>query len=696
MSVPRSPGQAAPRTARHSINFYFGTRLIVPVACLTVLWALVTAAVLLGFRAKWHWLVSAGQAHPALAGAAVIAGAGIVVMLVAIALMGRVARRLTREVDALATTARYLADNALPKTMAALRDGQQAADLTSTAPWPWGRPEPSVTQLADAADAIARMQRSAIGGRAPRRACATACGRSWRASASGTSPCCTGSCASSTRWSSKPSSPSALGELFALDHLTTRMRRHAESLTHPLGRRARQVLERPGAGDRRHPRRGGGDRGLPRVTTATDATETVIAAAVTDVIHLLAELIENATLFSPSTTRVEVRAERVANGFAIEVEDRGLGMEPDQLTAINEQLANPPDFDVADADRLGLFVTGRLAARHGDPGVPRPVAPTGASRRSCCCRKPSSSRRRTAAPRTWPTAVRSGPACARPRRCPSSGRRAPGRSRRSTRTASPARPARWTGTTRPRTRRTTTPSMTRAPSTACRAASGRAAAQSARAGDGGGAHAAAAQAGPASMHVPPEAPAPEHARNLVLQRSWQSEPAPTKPGDRRHGTRCHAARRHGTARRGDVMADGDATGGRDLAWLLDDLSSRVEDFRRAVILSRDGLLHRLVKGSRPGRTPSTCRRSRPPCRAWPPAPATASTPGGVRQTIIELEKGLLFVIAAGEGSCLAALCPPNADAGHGRVRDGDAGEARQAAPDVAAQVPGDPVPRRSD
>ena len=70
MSVPRSPDQAASRMAHHSINFYVGTGLIVPVACLTVLWGLVTAVVLIGFRHRWHWLVSAGQAHPALAGAA--------------------------------------------------------------------------------------------------------------------------------------------------------------------------------------------------------------------------------------------------------------------------------------------------------------------------------------------------------------------------------------------------------------------------------------------------------------------------------------------------------------------------------------------------------------------------------------------------------------------------------------------------
>ena len=96
----------------------------------------------------------------------------------------------------------------------------------------------------------------------------------------------------------------------------------------------------------------------------TQAEETVTASVVNDLIHLLAELIENAALFSPSATKVEVRAERVANGFVIEVEDRGLGIAPDQLGELNQRLASPPDFDLVDADRLGLFVAGLLATRH--------------------------------------------------------------------------------------------------------------------------------------------------------------------------------------------------------------------------------------------------------------------------------------------------------------------------------------------
>ncbi len=102
-----------------------------------------------------------------------------------------------------------------------------------------------------------------------------------------------------------------------------------------------------------------------RVTVFTRSEDAVAGPAVADMIHLLAELVENATLFSPSTSRVEIRAERVANGFAIEIDDRGLGIAPDQLAEINQQLAKPPDFDLANADRLGLFVAGRLAARHG-------------------------------------------------------------------------------------------------------------------------------------------------------------------------------------------------------------------------------------------------------------------------------------------------------------------------------------------
>jgi signal transduction histidine kinase len=156
-----------------------------------------------------------------------------------------------------------------------------------------------------------------------------------------------------------------LGDLFALDHLTTRMRRHAESLTVLAG----EAPGRPWSGP--VPvidvmRAAAAEvEDYKRVEVRSDAEQAIAAPAVTDMIHLLAELVENATLFSPSNTKVEVRAESVANGFVIEVEDRGLGIPRGQLQEINERLADPPDVDLADADRLGLFVAGKLAARHG-------------------------------------------------------------------------------------------------------------------------------------------------------------------------------------------------------------------------------------------------------------------------------------------------------------------------------------------
>jgi hypothetical protein len=91
----------------------------------------------------------------------------------------------------------------------------------------------------------------------------------------------------------------------------------------------------------------------------------VVGTAVNDVIHLVAELVENATTFSPPTTRIEIRADSVGNGFAVEIEDRGLGLPAGELAEINQRLADPPEFDLANSDQLGLFVVGQLAGRHG-------------------------------------------------------------------------------------------------------------------------------------------------------------------------------------------------------------------------------------------------------------------------------------------------------------------------------------------
>ncbi|MEU6786025.1 nitrate- and nitrite sensing domain-containing protein [Nonomuraea angiospora] len=160
--------------------------------------------------------------------------------------------------------------------------------------------------------------------------------------------------------------PEVLEDLFKLDHLTTRMRRHAENLI---------ILSDSAPARRwRDPvplfdvvRAAGLEvEDYTRVTVVPmPHAPLLVGPAVTDVIHLVAELVENATVFSPPDTTVHIRSMTAANGFALEVEDRGLGLNQSTLDELNSRLADPPEFDLADSDRLGLFVVSRLAGRHG-------------------------------------------------------------------------------------------------------------------------------------------------------------------------------------------------------------------------------------------------------------------------------------------------------------------------------------------
>jgi hypothetical protein len=102
-----------------------------------------------------------------------------------------------------------------------------------------------------------------------------------------------------------------------------------------------------------------------RVGVMPMADVRIVGHAVSDVVHLLAELIENAAAFSPPGTRVQVSGEPAAHGYLLEVEDQGIGMSDEELALANEQLAKPATIDLASAQRLGFYVVGRLAARHG-------------------------------------------------------------------------------------------------------------------------------------------------------------------------------------------------------------------------------------------------------------------------------------------------------------------------------------------
>jgi signal transduction histidine kinase len=162
--------------------------------------------------------------------------------------------------------------------------------------------------------------------------------------------------------------PEQLEMLFQLDHLSTRARRNAENLIilggGQPGRRWRNPvslteLARGAAAETEH---------FARVDITKLPARAVNGPAVGDLVHLLAELIDNATTFSPPESRVEVRANIVGRGVALEIEDQGLGIEGERIDELNTMLASPPDFGImalSAEPRLGLFVVARLAARHG-------------------------------------------------------------------------------------------------------------------------------------------------------------------------------------------------------------------------------------------------------------------------------------------------------------------------------------------
>lgn len=160
--------------------------------------------------------------------------------------------------------------------------------------------------------------------------------------------------------------PDQLESLFRMDHLATRMRRNGENLLILAGEEPGHRWNQP----------------VPLIDVLRAATSEVESyerielsgvpdgdihgTAVTDLVHLLSELLENATTFSSPQTKVRVAATRLPDGrVMIEIHDKGIGLTPEDFADINHKLANPPTVDASVSQRMGLFVVGRLADRHG-------------------------------------------------------------------------------------------------------------------------------------------------------------------------------------------------------------------------------------------------------------------------------------------------------------------------------------------
>ncbi|MET8679336.1 ATP-binding protein [Streptomyces sp. NPDC004647] len=162
--------------------------------------------------------------------------------------------------------------------------------------------------------------------------------------------------------------PDLLKGLFHVDHLATRIRRHAENLAVLGGAISRRQWSRPVTMTEVLRSSIAEVEQYSRVKLVPPIDGTLRGHAVADIIHLLAELVENATVFSAPQTQVLLRAQRVAAGLAIEVEDRGLGMPRQEQARMNALLSDPDHIDVSELlrdGRIGLFVVSALARRHG-------------------------------------------------------------------------------------------------------------------------------------------------------------------------------------------------------------------------------------------------------------------------------------------------------------------------------------------
>ncbi|MFF5564938.1 nitrate- and nitrite sensing domain-containing protein [Streptomyces sp. NPDC012623] len=165
---------------------------------------------------------------------------------------------------------------------------------------------------------------------------------------------------------SREADPDQLSSLFKLDHLATRMRRNGENLLVLAGEEPGRRWTRPvplvdvlraAASEVEQ---------YERIELAQVPPTEVAGRVVNDLVHLLAELLENATSFSSPQTKVRVTGHALPDGrVLVEIHDTGIGLSPEDLAAINERLASPPTVDVSVSRRMGLFVVGRLSLRHG-------------------------------------------------------------------------------------------------------------------------------------------------------------------------------------------------------------------------------------------------------------------------------------------------------------------------------------------
>ncbi|MFC9679469.1 nitrate- and nitrite sensing domain-containing protein [Streptomyces sp. NPDC056948] len=305
----------------------------------------------------------AKRADPFTRGLLTPAGAAVLLGLAAVAaslvISVRIGRGLVVELVSLRNGALEIARRKLPEAMRRLRAGEEIDVRAEAPPGP-----PAEDEAGQVAEALGTVHRAALRAAVERAELASGISGVFVNLARRSQTLVHRQLSLLDSMERRSDDPNELSDLFRLDHLTTRMRRHAESLIILSGAAPGRAWRMPVVLTNVVRAAVSEVEDYARVEVRQLPEAAVIGTAVADLTHLLAEIIENAAQFSPPHTRVRVTGEPVGNGYAVEIEDRGLGMGQETLAEANRRIAQSEALDLFDSDRLGLFVVSRLAARH--------------------------------------------------------------------------------------------------------------------------------------------------------------------------------------------------------------------------------------------------------------------------------------------------------------------------------------------
>ncbi|WP_051966477.1 sensor histidine kinase [Kitasatospora mediocidica] len=291
----------------------------------------------------------------------VIAGlVGLLAIVLSILISFRIGRGLVRELIGLRNAANELADARLPSVMLRLRHGEPVDLAAETPDLEFGQAE-----IGQVGRAFNSVQRAAIQAAVEQAELRRGVSAVFVNLARRSQVLLHRQLTLLDTMERRTEDPAELDDLFKLDHLTTRMRRHAEGLIILSGGSPGRAWRKPVRMVDVVRAAVGEVEDYARVIVRPFPGTGLLGSAVADVTHLIAELVENGAVFSPPQTQVTVQGEVVAHGFALEIDDRGLGLSGQLLAEINQRLEVEQEFDLADTDRLGLFVVSRLARRHG-------------------------------------------------------------------------------------------------------------------------------------------------------------------------------------------------------------------------------------------------------------------------------------------------------------------------------------------